>query len=518
MLGRSCILVFFIIVYSDICASDYNKSDYPQLTNIQTVYVETFDNEQVNSKTEYKLCRFILVSDTGVVKIDSVQIRGRGNASWLFKKKPYRIKFPQKIRLLGNEYANAKSWIFLSNGGEKLLIRNALANYVSKICNMPFTPATRFVDFYLNDEYLGNYQITDFVEIRKKRIDIEEIDTIVTDPNANITGGYLLEADGRSDSGKIYIRTPVFNNNIRIHSPEAEVITESQKNYIRDYLGKFEKALAGGGSFYNYVDSASLMGWYLTNEICANCDLFFQIYFYKQRDDDRLYFSPVWDFDLGFNDDTRRGDGGDVSEYLMQDIDFESRYIQNWFDSIKTDPWWKHAQFEAYKKLYVDKNLDSLMCAFVDSITSLIRPSVEKNYEKWSISEQTHLEYKLYSTYDEYVRDLREFISIHNAYIYNQFQCRSIGIESSDIRPIEYPSKMGADYILSFNQGENCLHFLSDRMDVLNFRVDIIDLGGRIIDYFYGYERYNTSKLKAGTYIIRWNDGDKTRSLKFVVK
>lgn len=408
--------LFFLLAFvsSVVNASEYNQSYYPQLTNIQTVYVETFNHEQITSKTEYKLCRFILVSDTGTVKIDSVQIRGRGNASWKFGKKPYRVKFPKRISLLGDEYAHARNWVLLSNGGDKLLIRNALANYVSRLCNMPFTPSARFVDFYLNGEYLGNYQITDFVDIEEKRIDID-------------ADGYLLEADGHTDAGKTYTKTPVFNNNIRIHYPEPESITDSQIAYIKEHIGKFEETLVGKGNILNYVDSASLMGWYLTNEICANCDIFYQIYFYKQKDDDRLYFSPVWDFDLGFNCDNRRGNSGDVSEYLMQDIEFEKKYIRNWFDSLKTTRWWKQAQYEAYKKLYVDRNLDSLMYAFVDSITSLIRPSVDKNYEKWNISECTHMEYKLGGSYDEYLRDLFDFIRKHNAYIYDQFRNRYIG-------------------------------------------------------------------------------------------
>ena len=402
----------FIFVTSVAYASDYEQSEYPRLTNIQTVYVETFDGEQITSKTEYKLCRFILVSDTGRVIIDSVLIRGRGNASWKFSKKPYRVKFPKKIRLLGEEHANSRNWVFLSNGGDKLLIRNALANYVSKLCNMPFTPATRFVDFYLNGDYLGNYQITDFVEVGRKRIDIED--------------GYLMEADGHTDAGKKYFKTPVFNNNIRIHSPEPDSITDYQVNDIKTHIGKFEEALVSGDTFLNYVDSASLMGWYLTNEICANCDIFYQIYFYKQIGDDKLYFSPVWDFDLGFSNDNRRGNGGDVSQYLMQDIEFEKKYIRNWFDILKTTEWWKQAQCEAYKKLYVDRNLDSLMCAYVDSVTLVVRPSIDKNYEKWNISEYSHIEYKLCGVYDEYLKDLYEFIKVHNAYIYNQFKKRKV--------------------------------------------------------------------------------------------
>src|SRR5574344_109351 len=138
---RFGILTAFLLMVlgaSNLRASIFNQINYKQLTNIQTLYIETFDNHSITSKEEYKLCRIILVSDTGTVKFDSVSIRGRGNASWGFAKKPYRVKFPKKGRLLGNRYANARNWTLRSNGGEKLLFRNGLANYVSSLLGRPF--------------------------------------------------------------------------------------------------------------------------------------------------------------------------------------------------------------------------------------------------------------------------------------------------------------------------------------------------------------------------------------------
>lgn len=107
-----------------------------------------------------------------------------------------------------------------------------------------------------------------------------------------------------------------------------------------------------------------------------------------------MYFGPVWDFDLAFNDDTRRGDNGDVTCYLMQDVEFESHYFYKWFNVIKEDERWINAQYEVYKKLYIDRNLDSLMISYVDSLIDYIRPSIEENYKRWPIWKQTHLEYK----------------------------------------------------------------------------------------------------------------------------
>ncbi len=401
---------------------------YPQKTNIPTLYIETLDGNSVIEKDNYKFCRVIYVKNDETKFYDSVQIKGRGNATWNLEKKPYRIKFKKKERFLGKDYANAKSWVLLCNGGDALLFRNGLANYVSKLCNMPFTPAAEYVDLYLNGEYRGNYQISDKIEIRKKRVDIFEQDTAFSNPITDVSGGYLLEVDDATDPSNTYIKSPKYNTSIRIHSPEPEVISQVQKDYISAHIDLFEKTLSSEDwrnpkeGWRNYVDSASMMGWYLTNEICANTDIFHQIYFYKERYDNKFYFGPVWDFDHGFNNDLRRGDNGDCTEWLMQDVDFwEPYYWHSWFDRIKTDPWWIEAQYEAYKKLYVEGMLTSKMLSYVDSISTYMRPSIDANFEIWDISQKTNMEFVFYDNYDAYINYLKDFIVRHNEYIYKRF-------------------------------------------------------------------------------------------------
>ena len=522
---RKIVLIFLllttvpinIIMASVFCHSD---DEYKRLTNIPSLFIETFDNDEITSKTDYKLCRIVIVDDY-VQKYDSVKIRGRGNTSWSFEKRSFRLKFPRKVKLLGNKYANAKNWNLISNGGEKLLIRNALANFVSELCNMPFTPGTKFVDLYLNDQYWGNYQITDFIEIKKKRVDIAEQDTIVTDLNKDITGGYLLEVDGNNDPGKNYFQTSTFNTRIRIHSPELDIINERQQAYIKEYIEEFEKLLNSGdrynteSGYYNYVDSASLMGWYLTNEICANTDLFWQIYFYKKRQDEKLYFGPVWDFDLAFNDDTRRGDNGDVTCYLMQDVEFESHYFYKWFNVIKEDERWINAQYEVYKKLYIDRNLDSLMISYVDSLIDYIRPSIEENYKRWPIWKQTHLEYKLYYSYDEYLADLKTFIKMRNAYLYSEF-ARKAGIDvTNDIRDLLYTSQ---SFDVYYNNDNKYIGLTSKTPTDRNINAAIYNTQGFIVGYFNSKNGFNASNLPKGLYILRCSIGENTKVSKIFVK
>ena len=401
-------------------ADGINLEKYKQLTNIPTLYVETFDGGDITSKTVYKYCRLIRVTDGNVEFFDSVSIRGRGNASWGFPKKPYRLKFPNKTKFLGKGFANAKNWTLLCNGGEKLMFRNGLTSYVGSLTGLKFNPACKFVDMYLNGLYRGTYQISDQVDVRKHRVDIVEQDTIVTDSSTDVSGGYLMEQDGYTEVGETYFSTPS-GAHIRVHSPKTEVINSRQLAYISNFMKTMETALFSSlyksvvYGYRKYIDSTSLVAWYLTSEIGSNMDIFHSTYFYKDRGNNHLFLGPVWDNDLGFNDDDRYGD---ETKTLMANVAYGS---SKWFQQIRTDPWFKDACASHFSKLY-ENGLDSLMLNYIDSLLSEIRPSVDLNYNVWSITQRTHQDLYLFNTYDEYVADVKKFIVEHNAFLYRTFR------------------------------------------------------------------------------------------------
>ena len=120
------------------------------------------------------------------MKLDSLQIRGRGNSTWRkSEKKPYRLKFHAPQRLLGPGFANARDWTLLANHGDKTLIRNALTYELGRFVGLPFCPAYLFVDLFVNGQYLGIYQVSDQVEAGKGRVAVKK------------ASGWLLETAGK---------------------------------------------------------------------------------------------------------------------------------------------------------------------------------------------------------------------------------------------------------------------------------------------------------------------------------
>ena len=159
-----------------------DDSQFCQLTNLPTVVINTQSSQEVTSKTTYIGCNIYVISEDGKKILTGLQskIRGRGNASWGFPKKPYRIKFAEKQRVLGSPSSD-KSWTLISNHGDKTLMRNILAFEVSRRVGMAYTPFCAPVDVVMNGEYKGCYQLCDQVEVGSGRV-----------PAKN---GYLVEID-----------------------------------------------------------------------------------------------------------------------------------------------------------------------------------------------------------------------------------------------------------------------------------------------------------------------------------
>lgn len=393
-------------------------AQYVRITNLPALYIETFDGYGITSKTVYKYARFTFVyPGDSIVQYDSVQVRGRGNSTWNMRKKPYRFKFAQKEKLLGQGYAKAKKWTLMANAGDKTLIRNALTSAMGEFLGLKFNPAYHFVDLTINGTYQGNYQISDQVEVRPHRVNVTEQDLPLTD-TSDITGGYLLEVDGFQD-GNCF--TSSRSLPIRIHYPDEKDIASDQNSYIRKYINSFESLLFGSQytdperGYRPLVDSVSLANWYIATEVSANIDGFYSTYFYKEQQDPRLYFGPLWDYDIAYGNDSRKGD---TSKKLMVDTGYGQ--TKTWMKQMWTDPWFSRLINRRYQEA-LDAGLTEHMLATIDSLTNLLARSQQRNYEKWGINTRMYNERVLYSSYDQYVSDLRSFITTHNAFLATTF-------------------------------------------------------------------------------------------------
>ena len=420
MRNKILVLLLMLMMIPLGALAQWNK-----ITDLPAVYIETFDHMPIYSKDTYIYANIYIVNDEGHLETyDSVQIRGRGNSTWNMSKKPYRIKFKQKEKLLGKGYAKAKKWTLLANAADKTLMRNALTSALGEFTSLKFNPAAKFVDVVLNGQYQGNYQISDQVEVRPHRVNIVEQEVPLAD-DADISGGYLLEVDGFQDGN--CFTTNYYNTPVRIHHPDEEDINSLQNAYIHNYINMFERRLRSSNftdpvsGYRHVVDEESLIDWYLCTEISANIDGFYSTYFYKEQADSLLYFGPLWDYDIAYDNDYRiwSEKGLSTTTYsLMADIAYSGS--KRWVNRMWEDPWFAKQVYVRYKEL-LDKGLVDYLQNKVDSLARLLQKSQEKNYEKWGLTRRMYHELVLYSSYDQYVEDLKVFINEHCAYLENTF-------------------------------------------------------------------------------------------------
>ena len=420
MRNKILVLLLMLMMIPLGALAQWNK-----ITDLPAVYIETFDHMPIYSKETYIYANIYIVNDEGHLETyDSVQIRGRGNSTWNMSKKPYRIKFKQKEKLLGKGYAKAKKWTLLANAADKTLMRNALTSALGEFTSLKFNPAAKFVDVVLNGQYQGNYQISDQVEVRPHRVNIVEQEVPLAD-DADISGGYLLEVDGFQDGN--CFTTNYYNTPVRIHHPDEEDINTLQNTYIHNYINMFERRLRSSNftdpvsGYRHVVDEESLIDWYLCTEISANIDGFYSTYFYKEQADSLLYFGPLWDYDIAYDNDYRiwSEKGLSTTTYsLMADIAYSGS--KRWVNRMWEDPWFAKQVYVRYKEL-LDKGLVDYLQNKVDSLARLLQKSQEKNYEKWGLTRRMYHELVLYSSYDQYVEDLKVFINEHCAYLENTF-------------------------------------------------------------------------------------------------
>ncbi len=379
-----------------------------QIADIPTFYITTENQEPIVEKSKYLKGELTIVSSDEKENFTAkMKIKGRGNSTWTMPKKPFKIKLDEKARLL-NQKAKAKKWVLLANYADKSLMRNAVAFKISELLGLEFTPSARFVDVVFNGKFLGNYMMSDQVEVGKGRVPVdkqEKEDT--TEPN--ITGGYLLELDGFAESEPVYFKT---NKGvaITIKYPKDDEINKVQREYITNYTKQFEDILFSPqfknveNGYRAYVDTKSLVNWYIACELTGNSDSFWSTYVYKKRNDPKFYFGPMWDYDIAFNNDYRLED---ATEKLMREYAHEPK---TWIKRFWEDVWFQKEVNKRWEEL-VNNGIEQTLIDYIDETKQLLNKSQKLNYQEWqTLGKVVYREQFVFPTYEENVEYLKTYI------------------------------------------------------------------------------------------------------------
>ncbi len=310
-------------------------------SGIPTFFVQTQSGsvKSIHSSKQLSESGKILIMDSrGRSYFEGIidEIHCRGNSSFdKTEKKSYTISLNKSMDLF--EMGKAKKWLLIANAFDDTLVRNASAFFIAELLKLPYTPKFQYVDVYINGNFVGNYLLSEKVEIGKNRVNIRNLEKEVVSLNKNcnladtdffmeqqgrlfstkgyhiekepedISGGYLLELEtsdryGLEASGFLTSRMqPVV-----FASPKYA--SYNQVSYIAGLYQDFEDAVFSadgsnpytGKMYYEYIDVDSFARKYLLEELVKNLDASFTsqyIYKYDDSISSKFYAGPCWDYD-----------------------------------------------------------------------------------------------------------------------------------------------------------------------------------------------------------------------------
>ncbi len=300
----------------------------------------------------------------------TTEVRCRGNYTFTAtEKKSYRLKFTEKINLFGQGYGPAKSWVLLANHCDQSFLRNHLAFTMGRqLSNISYCTSSSFVKLYVNDTYLGIYQLAEQHQVNKYRVNINE------DPNA-VDTDYLIERDSYASDdctfGLDYFK--IDRTKYRVHS---DYMTEEKCSFIEDYFNKAQDAVENGSrvSVKRYIDIDSFVDTMILQALMKNTDVGYSSFYMVKKAGDKIYFTCPWDFDLALGNDERLDNGKVEGLYVGVRSDMNQEH--EWFYLLMNEEWfcnlvrerWNEVKERLYNAALFE--MDRMLLCFEDDMSS----------------------------------------------------------------------------------------------------------------------------------------------------
>ncbi len=283
----------------------------PVADPLPVVVIDTENAAEIASKEEYVNATMSITSDGETIYEGTLEIKGRGNSTWAYPKKPYRLKLSKKADLFGMGFN--KHWVLLANYRDRALSRTQLAVDLAEHMGVA-NAGGLFVNVILNGKNVGVYTLCEHIRVGKDRVDIQDWEDEVEDETdlssitaANgydITGGFLIELNGYYD--EISKFTTTNGVPLTVKSPEYLNTSDDLFNYCASYIQDFEDAVyaplfvnAKGQHYSELFDVDDLVKYWVLNEFLGNLDSgrWSSTYMYKDIGGDKFHMGPIWDYD-----------------------------------------------------------------------------------------------------------------------------------------------------------------------------------------------------------------------------
>ena len=445
-----------------------------------------------------------------------VGIELRGSTSQSYPQKPYLFETRdadgenRNVSILGLPEEN--DWILLSNYNDKSFMRNILGYELFRRLGH-YAPRARLVDVILNNEYRGIYVLTEKIKRDKNRVDIAKLKE---DDNSGeeLTGGYIFKVDywNNYDSW-LSPYSPIDHSNFDVHfvyhDPDWDELTSQQKNYIKDYVTSFEKALYSsqfkdaGIGYPHYIDVPSFVDYFIVSEVSRNNDGFKKSrYFYKDKNG-KITAGPVWDLDWAWKNINEcfifKATDGSGWSYKVNDC---NPWVKSpgWMIRLFEDFSFKQKVNCRYFQLRESVLSDESILGIVDSLYNVVKNAQVKHFQKYQIlgvnvgapevDEQP-------TTYEGEVEKLKNWITTRLNWLDNNMPGNCGGEP-----PVELAT--GQTFLVYPNPASSEINILSEQVFK---QVQIFDFTGRQVyinaSVFTKSTAINVSLFTKGIYILK---------------
>jgi hypothetical protein len=332
-----------------------------------------------------------------------VGIEYRGSSSQMFPKKGLGIELRTEkgennpLALCG--LPEDSDWILFASYNEKSLMHNVLSMSFARQMGMNAS-RTKYVEVVINNSYQGVYVLMEKIKVDKNRVDIATLKPEDVSGD-ELTGGYIVKIDKSTGTNygtfrSNYTNANGFANQYFYHLPKT--INDTQKNYIRAYIRKFEDAIYAKDfkdelkGYHQYVDLSSFAKMFIINEVSRNIDGYrISSYFSKDKDSKggKLTASPPWDYDISYgNADYCEGSRYDLWAYKFNEICPRDGFqVPVFWERMISDPKFigelRNIYFEQRKKGGV---LDhDRIVKEIDGLKENLGEAAIRNFQKWPI-------------------------------------------------------------------------------------------------------------------------------------
>lgn len=394
-------------------------------------------------------CRVTFTYPDGRVQLSDAEaeVKVRGNWTTNYMKKPLRMKFTEKQKLIpeagGSE---ARNWLLLACYKDASLLRDKTALEIARAILEPdglYASEAELVEVEINGAYWGVYLLTDMLQVRPDRVNIHE-------PEIDYQGtdiGYFLEFDGyyyneeplyqfhvdyndnapltpydgEGGNGKTITCLPTDDRDRKKDigfTIKSDIYSEAQHDFISSYVNHvynimyhaaYDKQAYCFNDDYSainvteemtpqeaveaVVNVQSLANMYIISELTCDADIYWSSFYmdvdFSADGDKKLTFEAPWDFDSGLGNKSRCPNGtGFYAANIVPDVNGnEYETINPWLAVLMYADWYQDIIREKWTTVY-DAGIFDTAVQQIDVMKEQFADAFERNDARWGVSTQ----------------------------------------------------------------------------------------------------------------------------------